>query len=123
MKVYGAGAVVWAKTWRQITSHLAQAASGSGCQSGAIIAHGLTDQKTDDPSQGAPLLDQIDGSRSTSSRPTEPMTAKPNLSVYPAAQRNREHRHSTAFTRWKAVIPDRLVKGTSTLPQSQATVG
>ncbi|TLW95579.1 IS5 family transposase, partial [Rhizobium sp. MHM7A] len=42
------------RTWRKL--HLAVDA-----KSGAIIAHGLTDQKTDDPSQVAPLLDQIDG--------------------------------------------------------------
>ncbi|API57528.1 IS5 family transposase (plasmid) [Rhizobium leguminosarum] len=61
LKVYGAGQWLEQKhgarsrrTWRKL--HLAVDA-----KSGAIIAHGLTDQKTDDPSQVAPLLDQIDG--------------------------------------------------------------
>ena len=61
LKVYGAGQWLEQKhgarsrrNWRKL--HLAVDA-----KSGAIIAHGLTDQNTDDPSQVAPLLSQIDG--------------------------------------------------------------
>lgn len=61
MKVYGAGQWLEQKhgarsrrNWRKL--HLAVDA-----KSGAIIAHGLTGQNTDDPSQVAPLLSQIDG--------------------------------------------------------------
>ncbi|MHC2791110.1 hypothetical protein ACVINZ_000122 [Mesorhizobium jarvisii] len=60
-KVYGAGQWLEQKhgtrsrrNWRKL--HLAVDA-----KSGAIIAQRLTDQDTDDPSQVAPLLDQIDG--------------------------------------------------------------
>lgn len=42
------------RTWRKL--HLAVDAN-----SGMIVAHTLTDQHADDPSQVAPLLDQIDG--------------------------------------------------------------
>ena len=42
------------RNWRKL--HLAVDA-----KSGEIIAHTLTDQDTDDPSQVEPLLDQIDG--------------------------------------------------------------
>ena len=42
------------RNWRKL--HLAVDAD-----SGEIIAHRLTDQNTDDPSQVAPLLDQVDG--------------------------------------------------------------
>jgi hypothetical protein len=61
LKVYGAGQWLEEKhgarsrrNWRKL--HLAVDANG-----GEIIAHGLTDQNTDDPSQVAPLLSQIDG--------------------------------------------------------------
>jgi hypothetical protein len=61
LKVYGAGQWLEEKhgarsrrKWRKL--HLAVDAD-----SGEIIAHRLTDQNTDDPSQVAPLLDQIDG--------------------------------------------------------------
>jgi hypothetical protein len=60
LKVYGAGQWLEEKhgarsrrNWRKL--HLAVDAD-----SGEIIAHRLTDQNTDDPSQVAPLLDQID---------------------------------------------------------------
>ena len=43
------------RNWRKL--HLAVNA-----KSGEILAHSLTDQDTDDPSQVAPLLSQIDGS-------------------------------------------------------------
>ena len=61
LKVYGAGQ--WLeenhgarsrRNWRKF--HLAVDAD-----SGRIVAHTLTDQDADDPSQVAPLLDQIDG--------------------------------------------------------------
>jgi hypothetical protein len=61
LKVYGAGqwleekhGVKSRRNWRKL--HLAVDAN-----SGEIIAHKLTDQNTDDPSQVAPLLSQIDG--------------------------------------------------------------
>ncbi|MBP2444296.1 IS5 family transposase [Rhizobium leguminosarum] len=61
LKVYGAGqwleekhGVKSRRNWRKL--HLAVDAD-----SGEIIAHRLTDQNTDDPSQVAPLLDQVDG--------------------------------------------------------------
>jgi hypothetical protein len=61
LKVYGAGQWLQEKhgaksrrNWRKL--HLAVDAD-----SGRIVAHTLTDQDTDDPSQVAPLLDQIDG--------------------------------------------------------------
>lgn len=60
LKVYGAGQWLEEKhgaksrrKWRKL--HLALDAKNGG-----IIAHSLTDQNTDDPSQVAPLLDQID---------------------------------------------------------------
>jgi hypothetical protein len=60
LQVYGAGQWLEAKhgaksrrTWRKL--HLAVDAA-----SGTIVAQTLTDQDTDDPSQVAPLLDQID---------------------------------------------------------------
>jgi hypothetical protein len=60
LKVYGAGQWLEDKhgarsrrTWRKL--HLALDAD-----SGEIIAHSLTDQDTDDPSQVEPLLDRID---------------------------------------------------------------
>jgi transposase len=62
LQVYGAGQWLEAKhgaksrrKWRKL--HLAVDAA-----SGMIVAQTLTDQDTDDPSQVAPLLDQIDGS-------------------------------------------------------------
>ena len=62
LQVYGAGQWLEAKhgaksrrTWRKL--HLAVDAA-----SGMILAQTLTDQDTDDPSQVAPLLNQIDGS-------------------------------------------------------------
>jgi hypothetical protein len=62
LQVYGAGQWLEAKhgaksrrTWRKL--HLAVDAA-----SGMIVAQTLTDQDTDDPSQVAPLLDQIDTS-------------------------------------------------------------
>ena len=61
LQVYGAGQWLEAKhgaksprKWRKL--HLAVDAS-----SGVIVAQTLTDQDADDPSQVAPLLDQIDG--------------------------------------------------------------
>jgi transposase len=61
LQVYGAGQWLEAKhgaksrrKWRKL--HLAVDASG-----GMIVAQTLTDQDADDPSQVAPLLDQIDG--------------------------------------------------------------
>jgi hypothetical protein len=61
VQVYGAGQWLEAKhgvksrrTWRKL--HLAVDA-----ESGMIVARTLTDQDADDPSQVAPLLDQIDG--------------------------------------------------------------
>jgi len=61
LQVYGAGQWLEAKhgmksrrTWRKL--HLAVDAV-----SGMIVAQTLTDQDADDPSQVAPLLDQIDG--------------------------------------------------------------
>ncbi len=61
LQVYGAGQWLEAKhgaksrrTWRKL--HLAVDAA-----SGMIVAQTLTDQDADDPSQVAPLLDQIDG--------------------------------------------------------------
>jgi hypothetical protein len=61
LQVYGAGQWLEAKhgaksrrKWRKL--HLAVDASN-----GTIVARTLTDQDTDDPSQVAPLLDQIDG--------------------------------------------------------------
>ena len=61
LQVYGAGQWLEAKhgaksrrKWRKL--HLAVDAA-----SGMIVAHTLTDQDADDPSQVAPLLDQIDG--------------------------------------------------------------
>jgi len=61
LKVYGAGQWLEEKhgvrsrsNWRKL--HLAVDAD-----SGRIVAHTLTDQDTDDPSQVAPLLGQIDG--------------------------------------------------------------
>jgi hypothetical protein len=61
LKIYGAGqsleekhGVKSRRSWRKI--HLAVDAN-----SGEIIAHRLTDQDTDDPSQMEPLLSQIDG--------------------------------------------------------------
>jgi hypothetical protein len=61
LKVYGAGQWLEEKhgarsrrNWRKF--HLAVDAN-----SGEIIAHRLTDQDTDDPSQVQPLLSQIDG--------------------------------------------------------------
>jgi transposase len=61
LQVYGAGQWLEAKhcaksrrKWRQL--HLAVDAA-----SGMIVAQTLTDQDADDPSQVAPLLDQIDG--------------------------------------------------------------
>ena len=61
LQVYGAGQWLEAKhgaksrrKWRKL--HLAGDASG-----GMIVAQTLTDQDADDPSQVAPLLDQIDG--------------------------------------------------------------
>jgi transposase len=61
LQVYGAGQWLEAKhgpksrrKWRKL--HLAIDAS-----SGMIVAQTLTDQNVDDPSQVAPLLDQIDG--------------------------------------------------------------
>jgi len=61
LQVYGAGQWLEAKhgtkarrKWRKL--HLAVDAA-----SGMIVAQTLTDQDTDDPSQVAPLLDQIDG--------------------------------------------------------------
>ncbi len=61
LKVYGAGQWLEEKhgarsrrNWRKL--HLAVDAN-----SGEIIAHRLTDQNTDDPSQVEPLLSQIDG--------------------------------------------------------------
>jgi transposase len=60
LQVYGAGQWLEAKhgaksrrTWRKL--HLAVDAG-----TGMIVAHTLTDQDVDDPSQVAPLLDQID---------------------------------------------------------------
>jgi hypothetical protein len=60
-QVYGAGQWLEEKhgartrrNWRKL--HLALDAND-----GEIIAHGLTDQNTDDPSQVEPLLSQIDG--------------------------------------------------------------
>jgi IS5 family transposase len=60
LQVYGAGQWLEAKhdaksrcTWRKL--HLAVDASN-----GMIVAQTLTDQDVDDPSQVAPLLDQID---------------------------------------------------------------
>jgi len=62
LQVYGAGQWLEAKhgaksrrTWRKL--HLAVDAA-----SGVIVAQTLTDQDADDPSQVAPLLDQIDDS-------------------------------------------------------------
>jgi transposase len=61
LQVYGAGQWLEAKhgaksrrKWRKL--HLAVDA-----ENGTIVARTLTDQDTDDPSQVAPLLDQIDG--------------------------------------------------------------
>jgi hypothetical protein len=61
LKVYGAGQWLEVKhgakssrKWRKL--HLAVGAS-----SGMIVAQTLTDQDADDPSQVAPLIDQIDG--------------------------------------------------------------
>ncbi|MGF6851384.1 transposase [Paraburkholderia sp. CI3] len=61
LEVFGAGqwlvekhGVKSRRTWRKL--HLAVDAN-----SGMIVAHTLTDQHADDPSQVAPLLDQIDG--------------------------------------------------------------
>src|SRR5487761_2662548 len=61
LQVYGAGQWLEAKhgaksrrKWRKL--HLAVDAA-----SGMIVAQTLTDQDADDPSQVAPLLDQIDG--------------------------------------------------------------
>ena len=61
LQVYGAGQWLEAKhgaksrrKWRKL--HLAVDADN-----GMIVAQTLTDQDTDDPSQVAPLLDQIDG--------------------------------------------------------------
>jgi transposase len=61
LQVFGAGQWLEAKhgaksrrTWRKL--HLAVDA-----ESGMIVAQTLTDQDADDPSQVAPLLDQIDG--------------------------------------------------------------
>ena len=61
LQVFGAGQWLEAKhgvksrrTWRKL--HLAVDAA-----SGMIVAQSLTDQDVDDPSQVAPLLDQIDG--------------------------------------------------------------
>jgi hypothetical protein len=61
LQVYGAGQWLEAKhgaksrrKWRKL--HLAVEAAG-----GMIVAQALTDHDADDPSQVAPLLDQIDG--------------------------------------------------------------
>jgi hypothetical protein len=61
LQVYGAGQSLEAKhgaksrrKWRE--PHLAVDAAN-----GMIVAQSLTDQDVDDPSQGAPLLDQIEG--------------------------------------------------------------
>jgi len=120
LKVYGAGqwleekhGVKSRRNWRKL--HLAVDAN-----IGEIIAHKLTDQNTDDPSQVAPLLDQIDGE-------IDQFTADGaydgKLTYWTILQHS-----STANVvvpprrpQWHAVIPDRLVKGRSTLPRSQAT--
>src|ERR1700679_1859165 len=61
LQVFGAGQWLEEKhgaksrrSWRKL--HLAVDAD-----SGMIVSHTLTDQHTDDPSQVAPLLDQVDG--------------------------------------------------------------
>ena len=84
--------------------------------SGEILAHRLTDQNTDDLSQVAPLLDQID-------REIDQFTADRAYDGKPIYQTILQH-SSTAnivipprVTAVESVIPDRLAKGTSTLPQ------
>ena len=49
------------KAWREVATELAQLHLAVDANRGEIIAHKLTDQNTDDPSQVAPLLSQIDG--------------------------------------------------------------
>ena len=82
LQVYGAGQWLEAKhgaksrrKWRKL--HLAVDAA-----SGMIVAQTLTDQDTDDPSQVAPLLDQIDD-------PIDQMTADGACDGAPPTRRSR----------------------------------
>jgi Transposase DDE domain len=53
--------VVTGEAWHEVAPQLAQLHLAVDADSGRIVAHTLTDQDADDPSQVAPLLDQIDG--------------------------------------------------------------
>ena len=95
LQIYGAGqwleekhGVKSRRNWRKL--HLALDAN-----SGEIIAHRLTDQDTDDPSQVAPLLGQIDGK-------IDRFTADGAYDGKPTYQAIRQH-SSTAIV----VIPPR----------------
>lgn len=61
LKFYGAGPWLEQKHGARSRRNLRKLHLAVDAKTGAIIAHGPTDQKTDDPSQVAPLLDQIDG--------------------------------------------------------------
>ncbi|MET3758942.1 hypothetical protein ABID08_006326 [Rhizobium binae] len=114
LKVYGAGQWLEEKhgarsrrNWRKF--HLAVDAN-----SGEIIAHRLTDQGTDDPSQVEPLLSQIDG-EIDQSPPTEPMMASQPIRRSCSTAQPRTSSFHRVRRRWKAmVIQGHLIKETST---------
>ncbi len=109
LKVFGAGqwlgdkhGVRSRRTWRKL--HLALDAD-----SGEIVAHRLTDQDTDDPSQVMPPLDRIDGEIGQFRRTALMMAVPPT-----APSCNTAPPHGLSFPhvsrRWRAVQPDHPAK-------------
>jgi hypothetical protein len=94
------------RNWRKL--HLAVDAD-----SGRIVAHTLTDQDTDDPSQVAPLLDQIDGGIGQSPQ-MGPMMARRHIGLSCAIAMPRRLSSHHAQRRYKAAIRDHPASGTAT---------
>jgi hypothetical protein len=118
-QVYGAGQWLQEKhgaksrrNWRKL--HLAVDAD-----SGRIVAHTLTDQDTDDPSQVAPLLDQIDGEIGQFTADGAYDGAPTYRTVLRAIAMPHRLSSHHAQRRHKAAIRDHPASGTATSRRSQ----
>ncbi len=121
LKVYGAGQWLAEKhgararrQWRKL--HLALDAD-----SGKIVAHCLTDQDTDDPSQVEPLLDRIDAEIDRFTADGAYDGDPTYLSCNTAPPQELSFRH--ASRRWRAMILDHPVKEMVTSGRSPMTEG
>jgi len=122
LNVYGAGQWLEEKHGARSRRNWCKLHLAVDADSGEILAHRLTDQNTDDPSQVEPLLSQIDGG-------IDQFTADGAYDGKPAYQTVLQHSapRTSSFhpvrRRWQAVTLDHPANGTSTWRRSQKTGG